>query len=490
MDFIAEYVDVFYALGLIVVILYSIDRFNTPESNRLSTTSSKYYTGLMMYLSAYIFLYHVFLLLPDLEAQVNKLFPDITWLPKELVAALLLTILLPAIPYVKGMDSSIKNKIYDLVNIPQEVYVLVKKLRSSSYKNTEEELNATHDELVSYGFNKENMDKSVDDLLVSTWLKVTMFKNKIKDCKDCGEYKLFNRLYKNNCEQILEKYDELMPLVLAYVNSSHDGPMKDADMSKKLHKIVNSYLDEIYKLMARAVFSKSTVLGKSNKMLEDLGFVINEKDIRLSWDMLSLIFMSVFILFSMKFVLDDSRSASSAFLLAFQIAISYCIAVFWAVYPKMYWPFAVRGTDGARKYSYYLIAVLLTILFVLIVRVLVQAIKYDDLALIYSNIVKYAPWQIPSASLTLLLCYLLDNKSVLINRWFEGILGAIFMCFALAYATYVIDIGFTPFDYIFPFLTGLIIFSYVPHWYRRSQDESSNDGELIGEPLLNNNRGM
>ena len=467
MDGASQSVNIFYILGLIVVLLYSSDRFNTPETNRLSTTSSKYYTGMVMYLSAYIFFYHVLLLLPELDGYVQSVNPNIAWLPKELVAALVLTILLPALPYVKNFDLSVKTKICNLVNIPYEVSVLVKLLKNSTYKHSDREFETAYDELVGYGFSRNQMDALADDVLLNSWLKITMFKNRLKDCNHSQGYQLFSRIFSSECQRLQDKYDELKSFVLAYVNSSQNGPMKGTEMAREIEKVTHSYLGEIYELIARAVFSRSSVLKNRKKLLEDFGFVIDEPDAQLSWDMISMVFLAVFVLFFAKFILLD-RETLFALVLALQIAIFYCIAVFWAVYPKLYWSFASREKGGTRRYSYYLLSTLLTITCVFLVRALVQAVQGADIQTLYTQLMEYMAWQIPSASLVLILSYFLDSRTSLINRWVEGVVGGLLMCIAFAYTVFALDRPLVPVDFIFPFAIGVLVFSYVPHWYRVS----------------------
>jgi hypothetical protein len=197
--------------------------------------------------------------------------------------------------------------------------------------------------------------------------------------------------------------------------------------------------------------------------------------------MISLIFMTVFIVYATKFFLDDDKDNPWAFLLALQIAISYCIAVFWALYPKMYWAFASRQKEGTRRFSYYLVSTLITIGCVFIIRVLVLGVKTGGITHIFGSLMTYMPWQIPSAALVLLLCYFLDSRTVLISRWFEGVVGAVVMCMAFAMASHLVNNPTILYDYSFPFLVGFMVFSYVPYWYRNSISQADETEPVIQE---------
>lgn len=461
-------INLYYVLGLFVVVLYATERFNTPETNRLSTTSSKYYTGLVMYISVYSFLYHALFLLPGLDEQVHTYFPDVVWLPKELVSALLLTIFLPSMPYIKSYDKLIKDKIYYLVNIPQEVMKLSRKLANSSFEAPEDILKSSYAELIEYGFDENKMDILSEDFLTNKWIKATVFKNKIKNCIDSGCYESFRRVFIKDFERIQEKYNELRPLMLAYVNSNDGSLLKDGDIAGKIDKTMHSLFDDVYQLIASAVLSKSTVPGSEKKIIEQIGFTYKKPGPGISWDMISLIFISVFILFIIKFVVIRDMPNDKAFLIAFQISISYCVAVFWALYPKLYWGFSQSSSENSRLYLYYLMSAVLTFLTVLIVRALIISLTHSDYQSGYDQFIKTMPWQIPSSALALVLCFFLDTKLVLINRWAEGLLGAIIMCLTYAFTMEVIEKIPAYYDFAFAALLGVLVFSYVPHWYRNT----------------------
>lgn len=472
----------YYLIGLSAVLLFSWDRFNTPVENRSSTTTSKYFTGFMMYLVTYITFYHALFLLPEFEDVFSQVNPDIVKLPKELASALILTVLLPSIPYIKEYDAVIKRKICYLVNIPHEVLYLAKSMKRSHIAMDEDTLTLVKSGLAEKGFNVEKLFSAGEDLIINNWVKISFLKEKMSHCTDCKEYRGFVDRFGDELKAVIERYDDLTPLVLAYTHASDESLEKDRQIYVKVEKDSGSLLDDMYLLIGRASFSRLNILENKSRILENFGIEINKPTTVLSWDMIAMIFITIFILYGFKYAMEDGGpEAFNTIYLILQIAISYCIAVYWSIYPKLYWELAERKQDEDRKFRYYLVAVFLTIVCVALVRLLILALQGLDIEEFF---VKYAAWQIPSASLTLLLCFLLDSHSARVNRWVEGLVGAVYLCVAYGLTLKILGKVHPPVDYIYPFIIGFMVCASVPYWFRNSVEaEGDHQHEAVAKEV-------
>ena len=109
-----------HIVGLSLVLIYAFDRFDSPSHKqkhsqlswkKYSTTSTKYYTGLILYIIVYALFYHI-LIIVGKDPLSSIADANLQKLPIELFSALILTVLMPSIKGIKEFDTFIKEKIY------------------------------------------------------------------------------------------------------------------------------------------------------------------------------------------------------------------------------------------------------------------------------------------------------------------------------------------------------------------------------------------
>lgn len=126
-----------YSFFVPLVMLYAAGRFNTPASNRSSTVQSWYWQGLVAYLTASVILFLVLsvimeqpgvrdLLLhygaaPDTSPEKHCDGDGLMSVPAPVAATVVMTALLPSIPYLKRVDAALLSFFLRLSCIPAEV---------------------------------------------------------------------------------------------------------------------------------------------------------------------------------------------------------------------------------------------------------------------------------------------------------------------------------------------------------------------------------
>src|SRR5881296_2779045 len=94
-------------LGAVLILFYSGNRFNTPPTNRSSTTAVRYFVALFFYCLVGVGFYIMLVEFPHLLeflAQGNAVPPWAKELSNPLLVALSLTVLLPKLPVLSTMD--------------------------------------------------------------------------------------------------------------------------------------------------------------------------------------------------------------------------------------------------------------------------------------------------------------------------------------------------------------------------------------------------
>jgi hypothetical protein len=126
-----------YGFFVCLVLLYAAGRFNTPATNRSSTVQSWYWQGLVAYLAASVMLFIVLSLILERPAVRDLLLhyggaPDappgpssdtesLLHVPAPVAATVIMTALLPSIPYLKRLDAALLGFFLRLSCIPAEV---------------------------------------------------------------------------------------------------------------------------------------------------------------------------------------------------------------------------------------------------------------------------------------------------------------------------------------------------------------------------------
>lgn len=482
-----------HLVGLFLVFIFALDRFDSPSHKqgqsqlswkKYSTTSSKYYTGLILYIVVYFIFYHVIILVG--KEPLSKLIDqNLQELPIELISALILTVLLPSVKGIKEFDTLIKNKIYQLVNIPFEVQYMANRIEASKVKITENEHNAIIDKFIDHGMNKKSLNKLLDDKIISKSIKAEFLISQLATCLNKKSYKDFSIHYSANVERLNDQHEDVLLLIATYVNSSA-SIRQDKSILKKLNKDTDQVLKDIYNLISMAVISRFTSDKGRIERLSELGIKIENKDKRFSWDMVAMIFMGIFILYFLKYTFEARNSEfKSNLTLSAQIAIAYCIAVFWAVYPKTKnWGIA-KQENSHRNYSYYLLAGLLTFVTYAAVRVLFELASDNDMSQYLSKpFLTYMPYQIPSAMTALLLCFMLETKTTKNIRYIDLVVGAAALPAFLFLAKFIIStntgrpLSIDTHDIMVSTLAGTLIFYNVPYWYSRAKRSKRKEQQL------------
>src|SRR5688572_3171017 len=116
-------VDLF--LGAVFVLFYAANRFNTPATNRSSTTAVRYYLSLFCYCVVGLVAYISFVKFPHLLAFLMQgndavVEPWAKQLSSPLLVALLLTVLLPKLPLLSDLDNWVRKQLQEIAEIPFE----------------------------------------------------------------------------------------------------------------------------------------------------------------------------------------------------------------------------------------------------------------------------------------------------------------------------------------------------------------------------------
>ena len=156
------YSNIDFVLGVIFILFYAGQRFNTPSTNRSSTTAGRYFASLFLYCLVGIAAYVVLVKFPHLMAFLLKDNKDAVpgWaseLSSPLLIALLLTVLLPKLPFLSNIDQWICQQLQNVAAIPWEVRRLSAELRNDKLELSADEQSLIRQQLQDDGFDPRDI---------------------------------------------------------------------------------------------------------------------------------------------------------------------------------------------------------------------------------------------------------------------------------------------------------------------------------------------
>ena len=126
-------------LGGLFVVFHAYQRFNTPSSNRSSTTALRYYLGATLYAALALLTYLALSRFPELLALIGSEVLDsfAKSLPRALMTALVLTVFIARMPFFSSLDRWLREELQYIARIPHEARRLSRWLQQAAFEIAE-----------------------------------------------------------------------------------------------------------------------------------------------------------------------------------------------------------------------------------------------------------------------------------------------------------------------------------------------------------------
>ena len=502
-----------WIIGGLLVLIYAQGRFNTPSSNRSSTTTAQYYCSALSY---YSFLGFLFVLLgggltasPEILSLLmhggvieNK---DVFSLPGPLLAALLLTTLLPNLPVLSKLDDWSKKLFQDMGNIPWEARRLRGKLRRSEFCVPEALKDDVKRKLEEFG----TMDATaaVRCPLERKWIKATALYLQIRRWPESKRYDRLCDALGQDYRDIGTAYDRVRDRVASCARLMHElEANRDETVAKALEECksnvseqTEAVLIQMCEFVARGVLRCELTRSARETKLRAMGFSdFADVHYPLNVNQVVTVGVAVFlaVIFGTLLIKSQSNRIGENLFTAGMVATIYATAVVASIYPKTIWDFANIQKSGQRPVAAYLISGLMAVCLAFVVSLTFKFLmKADFLAALLDFRLSY-PWFLltfVASSVTSLLADNFTGRSGDEPRWARWAEGA-FAAAALAATALLVHMMLgesgMPKERIPPLYAlismcatiGFVIGALVPSWYRNASslaemDENAADAD-------------
>lgn len=417
-------------LGTIFIVFGAADRFNTPATNRSSTTAIRYFAALFGYcgvgLAAYALLVHfpalVALLLQD--ASGDDLVSD-QWarqLSRPLLVALLLTVLLPRLPFLCECDNWIRKHFQEMAAIPYEVRRLGAELRKVTLALPDDLRAVVRQRLERNGFKPADIQFDADATPAGQWTRLTALFLKLEDWEGDKKMAGFLASFPGQFGELRRQYGQLESKAKNCFRLAEETATRTA--SARAHDAVLRYTEdfldqtaELYRALldfiSRGILHAEFTDHARLQRLRQLGFAMATQGSTFTFNQIMLVFSLVFLVLLGGGVTFSGIAAGMTFgqtlaRLALVSAI-YCVAVACAVLPKRRWDLAQHRPGSARPFGFYILAGLLAAVFGQCLNLAFSCVQEHSLAHGWQRFLLTYPWALASFATAALTAFLVDN---------------------------------------------------------------------------------
>lgn len=425
-----------WSFAVLLVIVFAHSRFNTPSNSRYSTTVGQFYFAEIAYVTCNLLLLVLMSGLVHASPEVLKLLAggDPTQMPEgiegisaPLVAALVMTTLLPHSPVISQIDKFLLDRFRALGNIPIEVRRLAALLRDAKLQISSaagaDAARYVDAQLESPEVLQAFLKSNAPDQPEYIFNRVLYLASRIKQWESHERFSGDCVQFRDDFDGIFKKLDELIKLTSRFA-AIFSQPEKGTDAMARAHGELRKRIladgealnRQICDFLARAMLHNIRTRRERDAVIRDLGFIIPEgAEAGLSATKVVTFATSVFLIFFtglslLGFVIKDgSTQTHRLFGIALLVAIINGVAIYCAIMPKHFWGFANIQKVGMRPVIGYVVSGLIAIVIAAAVGFVFRSLLYMNFDCAILRSIALSPWLAMAFTETVMLALLADN---------------------------------------------------------------------------------
>lgn len=327
-------------IGAVFILMYSYGRFNTPPTNRSSTTAFRYHLGASVYTFTILALYSLIVYVPDLAKAIGSQEKDLPLVVRELtnplLVALFLTVLLPNSPWLSEIDNLLRKKTQAMAAIPYEVRRLSQELQRLPVVFSDELRRQTRDEL-SHHFHPADVLFESCEAPQYTWTRVTAMMTQLRSWQADARFNAFLVRFSDDWQEIRREYTRLTPQAaksFKLARAISDDELVDArsaamvsDYLANVHSQAQKLVERLHDFVAHATLDCDFTPAARKQRLTRLGIQVDEGGPRPDHNMLVGVFLLLFLATATGLSLARTFPPRQFLLLAASISLVHLLAV-------------------------------------------------------------------------------------------------------------------------------------------------------------------
>jgi hypothetical protein len=494
-------------VGGLFVVFHASGRFNTPVTNRSSTSAGRYFLSLFCYWLVGLILYGVMVMFPHLLTLVlhgdqGAVEPWAQKLSNPLIAALLLTVALPKLPVLASIDNWIRKELQDMAAIPYEVRRMIAELRKDKLDPGAEARDAVRERLTNAGFNPKDINFEFGRTPTYLWTRLAVLLENLSHWETDKKMARWMALDQGEVAQLRKRYETLNPKAKTCFRLLNEATAEDATTRthEALIRYQEDFMDQVIQLhdavlefISRGVLHSLLTDNARIERLRILGFQVELAPVRLTFNDIIVMFGLLFgMLLSglIFFAAEPGISFGSRLTRLIMVAAIYCVAIGCAVFIRRKDAAVQRHAGGEkRQIGFYVLAGAVAVLISQIINLVLNAVMLHSLEHSLQRFMLTYPWMLSTFATAVTTSALLDNPrfpgcSRMSQRLIEGLIqGTIMIGVSYLVHSWLVErapqpvLATLPFTYRVPAmgqitimagLIGFVVGFCIPTWYREA----------------------
>jgi hypothetical protein len=433
-------------IGALFVLIAAAGRFNSPPTNRSSTTALRFHLAAICYLLFELTLYLGVIFVGAFAEEAGFFAPLLRGQTLPPLSALMLTVLLPNIPLLAESDAWVLDRLQRMGAIPFEARRLAAELRRSSFTVPAALRDRVVARLIALGFKPDEVQLGHGSGQAQTWTRITTMLIQIEDWEVDRRFIGFLARFGALRQEMKAEQDRLAPTLrllrgMAPEQIEAEGDPLMMHVQNELRERSGALLDSIYSFISRGLLQCGTTYGTRVAELARLGFDVHDVVFRprISLDQFITVFLAIegalmgsVLIFAQQGSVSLASPALSfghQLLQITMVSVMYTVAVLCSVVLKENRRHGRRVSHG-RPTSIYVAAGLLATGASLLIRFIFQLVlerSFDDA---WQPFRLYSPYSLCAFLAAFMIAWMIDDRptSRLSRdglRWTEAIVGGV-----------------------------------------------------------------
>lgn len=370
-------------VGAVVILIYALERFNTPPTNRPSTTWLRYYSAAFVYVGLFELTFVILCHYPNLVTLLQALpgFEGLTTSAEgvsdsQFGTAILLSVLVPKVPGLQRIDLDIRHQLQRAAAIPTEARRFAREIQRSSYQP-----DATLATAVAAALRERGLDGAIELEPLLPLRRLVAMMLRLREWETDIRFAPFLHERDAQYDRLQARYQRVMEMTRGYLalplaNQPGASPEPAAQrFLQAFEEETQALLQEGSELASHSLLNCCLRAVTREQELQAMGLVVSsEPRLAIDVDQVTLLLGALIALFTLYVMLVFEPGARSVFTLLAKIPVIYTIAVICAVVPKQHWPLFQRRDDSHIPAFGYLLSGLMAAIAAVLVSVLIDSL--------------------------------------------------------------------------------------------------------------------
>ncbi len=509
----ATHLNVAQLVAFVLTAFYAGNRFATPRTVRSETTRFQYYASYVAYVSSCIGLLTILSwTLAHKPALLNVLYSpnpipeELLRLDAPLVAALVLTTLLPSVPILRDIDAAMLRLFHRMGAIPLGAVRWAQRMNLAQLTISKELIAETKLFISNSAFLPDSMADQLepDSAAETVRFRFTRSIALYVALSNLDGWTRYSAEFPQESAAFQKKMTSFFAQSVAFFALTTQLTQRQLEPAPDSAEQFRSYALEAYEdirlMLARVLLYSCNSDADVAQQLTKIGFSIPRPAlVRLPLNLLSLDLILVIVFFIFASLFFSENDPGRAFMIGMLAAINQLVGAICALAPKQLWQFADFRSAKERPILSYLLsgACALTITLPISYTFYLLRVHFQFDAHAISPFVVQAKWVLLPTALAIGLAFACDDGIEADHepwwlRWVESLGLAILMAGVGLFVVHWLSINRASQVDIIPPLSmwipgllsasiGALFGATIPYWYRKT---FRGTGEANREPVL------